>query len=119
LYNMYKHNKAKNMQVSQPSKRLSNAASTVVNMAHVKIKIRNNIEMKMVINIFCVAIAMLLKISFYIVLLYIGIKSEAFKLFLFVSDVFSLINPGLLLASSAYSRKMLADFVIRREKYTI
>src|SRR3569832_2179273 len=95
------------------------SGDTAIATAHMKVKLRRTVEIKMVANILYMALAMLMKSAFYAILLFGSNKDIAFVLFTFATDLFSLINPIFLLISSEHTRKMLADFVIRREKYTI
>jgi hypothetical protein len=105
-----------NKQTSQvPISNITHAGTTT----QVRIKISAKVEYKMVISILCLAFVMMLKIIFYIWLLFSGSFGNAFQFFIFVTDIFSLLNPILLLGFSKYTRKMLADFVFHGKTYSV
>jgi hypothetical protein len=110
---MRRRNKVQSLQ----SKAVSQAQTKTGNTTHVRVKISAKVEYKMVISIFCMAIAMALKICFYVWYL-ITQNLDALQFFIFVTDIFSLMSPILLLAFSEHTRKMLADFVFHFNTYS-
>ena len=112
----------KNKVTALQSKAVSHMATSQVTRAgtttQVRIKISAKVEYKMVISILCMGIVMTMKIIFYTWYL-VTDSIESLELFIFVTDIFSLLSPFLLLSFSEFTRKMLADFVIRRQTYSI
>jgi hypothetical protein len=85
-----------------------------------KTKISMNIELKMVINTFVLFIAMAFKSVFFILLVssnFTGVSP--FTVFLYATDIFSLLSPLLLVFSSSHVRNMLKDFILRQRTFSI
>jgi hypothetical protein len=115
LYTLYKRR-----HVNNTSAHKSIGVSKVGTTMQHATKVATNVELRMMLNTCVIFIAMAFKAVFFVLLLSSNATSiNPFQVFLYATDVFSLLSPVVLVFSSKHVRKMLIEFVLHHRKYTI